>query len=770
MLLLLLFPFHLSSTEEIQVQYASGGKAYKNNEADYNLTFYYSDSYFQRDSTTKSYSHTTMSLGLALAAFNSNQDTYCYQNIQDLFTTMNFTEPYVNLGFTQATTYYSIGVALAKKSITETVNDVTNTYTLIAVAIRGGGYANEWVSNCDLGETGKHYGFENASIQVQNELKSYITSKQITGKLKIWIAGFSRAAATANLVGAALDDGLSLGDGVTYEKRDVYVYCFETPFTTSPYTDISKYNNIYNVINPVDLVTKLPFEGLSFTRYGHIILIPTKISQPDYPSKRDNMKATYDNLPATKSNPYFIDNFAPFGTSIIRFIKKWIFRKDPDQEHNLATYAKDLADVAAKVIGNRETFVKNYQDHAKNIALLLTRGTSENVFQVFSSIYKVTLKKHLTVKKPNIAKIANAITDFFTTDESQTIANSISSLLRTLGIGILRNQPTLLLSIPKIHSGGYIQAAHFPELCYSWLTTYDPNYQSSSHSNLLMNATIRPALFTSAEEVIADYRKIILSPDLDISIYNSSDNLLGRVINGIVSNDDPATAIVYGLDDDDQPFAFLPSEASYYITFTRSDLDEETSDSYCIVNEYSFATEKVVNAIRWSNLSVSDTTTFKLTLPQTATTEAVRYNSDETYTLVNDQDQTITPTSNTTFTDAEATLVDIDVKTEDDNKGEVAGGGVRPVGSTAFLTAYPLEKYAFTGWYNGDNLYSEDESLILPVTSSLTLTAHFKDINKSSSSFSTWGFTKLTLFFMIVAAVLLLVVVLGALVICFCCK
>ena len=59
-------------------------------------------------------------------------------------------------------------------------------------------------------------------------LKSYIRENKISGDIKIWLTGYSRAAATANLVAGALDDGEKLGDGVVLKKEDLYAYFFDT--------------------------------------------------------------------------------------------------------------------------------------------------------------------------------------------------------------------------------------------------------------------------------------------------------------------------------------------------------------------------------------------------------------------------------------------------------------------------------------------------------------------------------------------------------------
>ena len=57
-------------------------------------------------------------------------------------------------------------------------------------------------------------------------LRAYLAEQGITGRIKLWMTGYSRSAATANLVGAALDGGAALGEDVRLSPHDLYCYCF----------------------------------------------------------------------------------------------------------------------------------------------------------------------------------------------------------------------------------------------------------------------------------------------------------------------------------------------------------------------------------------------------------------------------------------------------------------------------------------------------------------------------------------------------------------
>jgi hypothetical protein len=124
-------------------------------------------------------------------------------NVKDLLNKLDFKEFEANDDFKFKPTKDSIGAVLANKKLKVDQED----YTLLALAIRGGGYESEWASNVTLGTSGQHQGFDKASQDVLTFLDSYVIKHKIQGKIKLWLTGYSRAAATANLVAGSLNNG-----------------------------------------------------------------------------------------------------------------------------------------------------------------------------------------------------------------------------------------------------------------------------------------------------------------------------------------------------------------------------------------------------------------------------------------------------------------------------------------------------------------------------------------------------------------------------------
>ena len=241
----------ISPRKQITFTYQSG--------SDYTATCYYKNDYFADSSYEYNPSLATMSLSFAMSAFGSaegGQDDYSTKdkNARQLLRDIGVPEENIasNDWFSAKPTTDSIGIIVGNMPIT-----IDNEpYTLIALAVRGGGYEREWASNFTIGIQDQHDGFNTAKDHVIDYLRSYVAEQGITGPVKLWITGYSRAAATANLVGGALDGGTFVSPNITYSPQDIFTYCFETPAgaLTVQVKNRQEYNNIFNIINSSDPV------------------------------------------------------------------------------------------------------------------------------------------------------------------------------------------------------------------------------------------------------------------------------------------------------------------------------------------------------------------------------------------------------------------------------------------------------------------------------------------------------------------------------------
>ena len=116
----------------------------------------------------------------------------------------------------------------------------------------------------------------------------YIVDKEIEGEVKLWVVGYSRGGAVANLTAAELSYPKNVppevAEKVTWNREDVYGYTFEAPQGTQFInTILKKYNNIKNIRNINDLVTYVAPSNWGFKRFGKDYLLPSwKYMGDDY--------------------------------------------------------------------------------------------------------------------------------------------------------------------------------------------------------------------------------------------------------------------------------------------------------------------------------------------------------------------------------------------------------------------------------------------------------------------------------------------------------
>ena len=87
---------------------------------------------------------------------------------------------------------YTVSTAMGFKKME---HEGEEPYTLIAVGVCGANYDNEWQSNMTPGTGEMHEGFRSAAELVIDRISGYIMTRGIRGRIKLWISGFSRAAA-----------------------------------------------------------------------------------------------------------------------------------------------------------------------------------------------------------------------------------------------------------------------------------------------------------------------------------------------------------------------------------------------------------------------------------------------------------------------------------------------------------------------------------------------------------------------------------------------
>ncbi|MCR5544800.1 MAG: chitobiase/beta-hexosaminidase C-terminal domain-containing protein, partial [Eubacterium sp.] len=258
---------------------------------DDDMAFYYSDGFFEAGNSAQ-YKYdehlATASINMAFAASYLNTGEYLKRHTAGRWYLAQIgcdeQTIYVNDYDTKKPGTDSIGVMMGQKKLKD-INDKETGTILIPIAIRSAGYEAEWASNVTVGDgslyNGEHQGFTESAEKVFGAVKRYISKYNLQdkvreGKVKFWVAGYSRGGAVANILSKKLleYEAYQSDDPKNTYIPVVYGYTFEAPqggvdnAEKFEGDDKARYYCIHNTINYADLVPLVAPSGMGFKRYG----------------------------------------------------------------------------------------------------------------------------------------------------------------------------------------------------------------------------------------------------------------------------------------------------------------------------------------------------------------------------------------------------------------------------------------------------------------------------------------------------------------------
>ena len=171
-------------------------------------------------------------------------------------------------------------------------SSATGEERLLTVVVVRGSYGSEWLSNAriesaedEVGD-GDHLGFTLAAEEIVADLEERAAQTDPGVERSYLFCGHSRGAAVANLLASYVDDVPALAGA-----EDVRAYGFATPnCTSSADARSARYDNIFNVLNPSDVVTMLPPTAWGYQRYGRDVTLPRTGND----ALTDAMRASYE--------------------------------------------------------------------------------------------------------------------------------------------------------------------------------------------------------------------------------------------------------------------------------------------------------------------------------------------------------------------------------------------------------------------------------------------------------------------------------------------
>lgn len=209
----------------------------------YKLTFNYKSEYFEADAKVFSKDLALLSNGMSLMA----EKETTIKNFYDAFYFDDFESHYV-----ATPTKDSLSYAFAHRKYEK--------FDLVSVAINGHNYGMEWSNNALLGTEGDHEGFSLRTNDVYKALKTYLAKYE---NCKLWISGFSRAGAIANM----LSHYIISKEEMSVAQKDMFVYTFECPKGLA-IENAPKYENVFNIIYSGDFIPYLATTEYGFARCG----------------------------------------------------------------------------------------------------------------------------------------------------------------------------------------------------------------------------------------------------------------------------------------------------------------------------------------------------------------------------------------------------------------------------------------------------------------------------------------------------------------------
>ena len=180
--------------------------------------------------------------------------------------------------------------------------------TLYLVSVRGS-YGSEWLSDFNMGDSSDyemdaidHEGFMRAASEIVDDLADRLSETGGQDDIALLFTGHSRGAATANLAASYADD-MTTGLRVLAPLENIYCYTFATPEVTE-FANIgdSLYDNIFNIMNPSDIVPRLPLASWGYARYGNDLWLPG-VGDAAFDEHYDAMRAAFKENVGTES-PY----------------------------------------------------------------------------------------------------------------------------------------------------------------------------------------------------------------------------------------------------------------------------------------------------------------------------------------------------------------------------------------------------------------------------------------------------------------------------------
>ena len=474
---------------------------------EYSLTFDYSDEWLLADPSVYDHKLAQASFGMTVAGFRDRQEdlTHKDENIESFFRTAGF-QNYTSQDFHLTPSQDTVATAIASKK--------TGDVTIIVCVISGNVYQNEWLNNLSIGDEERTWGFNEASQKVYARIMDFIRSNQLEGRLCLWLTGYSRSAAISNITAAdATDSGIF---------ESVFAYNFACPRTTKD-PDSHSYGNIFNIINPFDPVTLVPFPEWGFSRYGTDLFLTSWETDSEYLAKKEAADAAHSR---------FRDGSLQYNPQV-----------------NVQIHT--LLDLFLYMVNSSKSYRDSLEDNVK--VLYETRN-----FRSFFDRILLELTQDRNISNYRWSMAADAL-DYFMQSAYQNFRGQVF-------------HPKELLWDPAVPLQANLAHEHYDEVYRSWLfSSDDPEeifHDNHGYTHFTIVGNVDVAVFDEKERFVME---IFRSGSISYNMYDS------LVVGDYITLQSPFRP--YADHIGDQTFIILPKDQLYQVWITP-DKDQLLQYSY----------------------------------------------------------------------------------------------------------------------------------------------------------------------------------------------
>ena len=531
-----------------------------------NIDIWYSDHYFDAPSTEYNPHLATLSslcarYSMMRSGPSSPSDDEFYgeqpKRVKAFYEAIGFGTFAANDDYYSRTRFDTIGVACASKKVGDCA--------IVSCVIRSGGYFNEWENNVFLGDGSNshmlHEGWYNAANKTISFLTDYLKKNDVGSKnIKLWLSGYSRGAAVMNLVGGLLDNRFDsegkyifcMGDDgtpkATLTHDNLFAYTFETPQGANIYCKDFKhpkdpvYNNIFNVINPNDFVTKVGFsKGFGFTRFGIDRFITGKLNNPEgFDENRNTVKALYGRdrawtcdslkLYSLSAAKVMIDvtNFVTFAVDLVTtfvdsgtsFLPGFFSEDDTKVNYDANVLTTIVLDEVADRIGSRENYKEKYEGPARLMVKLFVNDETGagQAGDIILTILKLAL---MGIAESIFGVLAKLVWNYFADEDDVGFFEELEPLIYVIA-RVYSEFPNEILGL--VASLSDIFSNHDTELSIAFLMAQDTLYVDDYNINNPDDPIkISPLLETGS------FRRVRFHNFNDLGLYDLDDNRAQKV-------------------------------------------------------------------------------------------------------------------------------------------------------------------------------------------------------------------------------------------------